>query len=213
MTAFMEQYRRGVEALNVGIRWILAALMFVMTVLIGWQVIARFIVGDSLTFSEEVSRFVMVWLVIVGAAYAAKNGRLMKVDIVEHLLSGKAKQTVIMVAGLLSIVFYLVLVVFGFFIVNAVSYQLTPATEVSMSIPMAALPVGGLLLIINTVHQMFGVSLGIEEGTEVDEIVAEAEAEAQLEETRLIEATEGSGTSESADSTDSSQTGEGGDRS
>lgn len=206
MTAFMEQYRRVVDGLNVAVRWILAALMLVMTVLIGWQVIARFIVGESLTFSEEVSRFVMVWLVIVGAAYAAKNGRLMKVDLVEHMLSGRAKTTVIMIAGMLSIVFYLVLVVFGFFIVNAVSYQLTPATEVSMSIPMAALPVGGLLLIINTIHQMFGVALGVEEESGVEELVAEAEAEAQIDATRLSDA-------DDADATDSNRSQKGGDRS
>lgn len=206
MTAFMEQYRRVVDGLNVAVRWILAALMLVMTVLIGWQVIARFIVGESLTFSEEVSRFVMVWLVLLGAAYAAKNGRLMKVDIVEHMLSGKAKSTVIMVAGVLSIVFYLVLVVFGFFIVSAVSYQMTPATEVSMSIPMAALPVGGLLLIINTIHQMFGVALGVEEESEVEELVAEAEAEAEIDATRLSDA-------DDADATDSNGSQKGGDRS
>lgn len=207
MTTFMEQYRRVVDGLNVVVRWVLAALMLVMTVLIGWQVIARFIVGDSLTFSEEVSRFVMVWLVIVGAAYAAKNGRLMKVDIVEHMLSGKAKQTVIMIAGVLSIVFYLVLVVFGFFIANAVSYQLTPATEVSMSIPMAALPAGGILLIINTIHQLFGVTLGVEEESEVDELVGEAKTEAQIQETRLTDL------SDASDPTDTSETGEEGDRS
>ena len=206
MTAFMEQYRRVVDGLNVAVRWILAALMLVMTVLIGWQVIARFIVGESLSFSEEVSRFVMVWLVLLGAAYAAKNGRLMKVDIVEHLLSGKAKSTVIMVAGVLSIVFYLVLVVFGFFIVSAVSYQMTPATEVSMSIPMAALPVGGILLVINTIHQMFGVALGVEEESEVEELVAEAEAEAQIDATRLSDA-------DDADATGSNGSQKGGDRS
>ena len=206
MTAFMEQYRRVVDGLNLAVRWILAALMLVMTVLIGWQVIARFIVGESLTFSEEVSRFVMVWLVLLGAAYAAKNGRLMKVDIVEHMLSGKAKSTVIMVAGVLSIVFYLVLVVFGFFIVSAVSYQMTPATEVSMSIPMAALPVGGILLVINTIHQMFGVALGVEEESEVEELVAEAEAEAQIDATRLSDA-------DDADATDSNGSQKGGDRS
>ena len=206
MTAFMEQYRRVVDGLNLAVRWILAALMLVMTVLIGWQVIARFIVGESLTFSEEVSRFVMVWLVLLGAAYAAKNGRLMKVDIVEHMLSGRAKSTVIMVAGVLSIVFYLVLVVFGFFIVSAVSYQMTPATEVSMSIPMAALPVGGILLVINTIHQMFGVALGVEEESEVEELVAEAEAEAEIDATRLSDA-------DDADATDSNGSQKGGDRS
>ena len=74
MTTFMEQYRRVVDWLNVLMRWFLATLLLVMVVLISWQVFARFVVGDSLTFSEEVSRFTMVWLVVVGAAYAAKNG-------------------------------------------------------------------------------------------------------------------------------------------
>ena len=141
---------------------------------------------------------VMVWLVLLGAAYAAKNGRLMKVDIVEHMLSGRAKSTVIMVAGVLSIVFYLVLVVFGFFIVSAVSYQMTPATEVSMSIPMAALPVGGILLVINTIHQMFGVALGVEEESEVEELVAEAEAEAEIDATRLSDADDADATKSEA---------------
>ena len=187
MKKFMEQYRLLVDWANVFIRWFLAGLLLVMTALIGWQVFARFVVGDSLTFSEEVSRFLMVWLVIVGAAYAAKSGRLMKVDLVEHLLSGRAKTTVMMVAGALSIAFYLVLVVFGFFIVNAVSYQATPATEVSMSIPMAAVPVGALLLIINTLYQMFGVALGVEEESEAEAIVAETEADIDPQRTRLGE--------------------------
>ena len=185
MTTFMEQYRRVVDWLNVLMRWFLATLLLVMVVLISWQVFARFVVGDSLTFSEEVSRFTMVWLVVVGAAYAAKNGRLMKVDIVEHVLKGRAKTTVMMIAGIMSIAFYLMLVLFGFFIVNAVSYQSTPATEISMSIPMAAVPVGALLLIMNTLYYMFGVALGIEEETEVEELVAEAEADADRDHTRL----------------------------
>ncbi|MGO1398719.1 MAG: TRAP transporter small permease [Brevibacterium yomogidense] len=177
MNAFMTRYMRVVDGMNVAIRWVLAAILMLMTVLIGWQVVARFVVGDPLTFSEEVSRFLMVWLVIVGSAYAAKNGRLMKVDILEHMLSGRARKTAITVAGLVSIVFYLVLVVFGFMIVNAVSYQLTPATEVSMSIPMAALPVGGVLLVMNTVYQLFATAKDIDQESEVEEILAEADVD------------------------------------
>lgn len=177
MTAVMSGYMRMMDAINIGLRWILAAMLLIMTVLIGWQVFARFVVGDSLTFSEEISRFLMVWLVLVGSAVAARHNRLMKVDILETVLSGRKQTTVIVIAGIVSIIFYLVLVVFGFMIVGAVSYQSTPATEISMSIPMAALPVGGLLLVMNTLAQLFGVAIGEKQESEVEEIVHSAQAD------------------------------------
>lgn len=178
MTAVMNGFMRGMDVLNVGVRWALAAMLAVMTVLIGWQVFARFVMGDSLSFSEEISRFLMVWLVLLGSAYAARNGRLMKVDILETVVSDRFRPVVLLLAGFVSILFYLVLVVFGFMIMSAVSYQLTPATQISMSIPMAALPVGGVFLVLNTLYNMSAVVLGKEDVSEIDELVEEAMEEA-----------------------------------
>lgn len=178
MTAVLNGFMRGMDVLNIGVRWALAAMLAVMTFLIGWQVFARFVIGDSLSFSEEISRFLMVWLVLLGSAYAARNGRLMKVDILETVVPGRFRPVVLLLAGFLSILFYLVLVVFGFMIVGAVSYQLTPATQVSMSIPMAALPVGGVFLVLNTLYNMSAVVLGKEDVSEIDELVEEAKEEA-----------------------------------
>lgn len=174
MSAVMNGYMRGMDVVNVGVRWVLAAMLAVMTVLIGWQVFARFVVGDSLSFSEEISRFLMVWLVLLGSAYAARNGRLMKVDILETVVPNRFRPAVLILAGFVSILFYLVLVVFGFMIVSAVSYQMTPATQISMSIPMAALPVGGVFLILNTLYNLCAVALGKEEVSELDELIEEA---------------------------------------
>jgi TRAP-type C4-dicarboxylate transport system permease small subunit len=174
MRSFMHSYLRVFDVVNVVIRYVLVLLLAGMTVLIGWQVFARFVVGESLTFSEEVSRFAMVWLVVLGAAYAAQSGRLIKVDVLEHVLGSGARKAAIITAGCVSIVFYLVLVVFGMFITEAVSFQRTPATEISMSVPMAALPVGGAFLVLNTVYHLFATALGVRQASEVDEILTEA---------------------------------------
>lgn len=170
----MEKFLAVADTINLVVKWLLALILVVMTILIGWQVFARFIVGESLAFSEEVSRFLMVWLVILGAAYAARHGRLIKVDLLEHFLHGKLKTIAISTAAIISIVFYVILVFFGFFIVSAVSYQLSPATQLSMSIPMAALPVGGIFLIISTLAQVCSQILGYKNESEIDELVAEA---------------------------------------
>lgn len=178
MSAVMNGFMRGMDVVNVGVRWALAAMLAVMTILIAWQVFARFVIGDSLSFSEEISRFLMVWLVLLGSAYAARNGRLMKVDILETVVPGRFRPAVLILAGAVSILFYLVLVVFGFMIVEAVSYQSTPATQISMSIPMAALPVGGIFLVLNTLYNLSAVVLGKEEVSEIDELVEDAKGDA-----------------------------------
>ena len=178
MTAAMNGFMSGMDVVNVGVRWALSGMLAVMTLLIAWQVLARFVIGDSLSFSEEISRFLMVWLVLLGSAYAARNGRLMKVDILEAVVPDRFRTSILIVAGSVSILFYLVLVVFGFLIVDAVSYQLTPATQISMSIPMAALPVGGVFLVLNTLYNICSVALGKDEISELDELVDDAKEDA-----------------------------------
>jgi TRAP-type C4-dicarboxylate transport system permease small subunit len=78
---------RGVDGVNWLVGWVLAALLMVMSVLISWQVFARYIMGNSLSFSEEVSRFSMVWLAMLGAAYAYRQGTLIAVDLLT-MMSG-----------------------------------------------------------------------------------------------------------------------------
>lgn len=153
---------RLMDPVNLILKWVLAALLATMCVLIGWQIFARFVVGEALDFSEEASRFIMVWLVLLGAAYAAKDHRLIRVDALERSLTLKPRSAVMLTAWIASIVFYLMLIWFGISMAGGVSYQLSPATEISMTWAMAALPVGGALMLLNTMYAMSRFSLGLE---------------------------------------------------
>lgn len=174
MKTFAPRLIAAVGVLNRVVGWAMALCLAVMTVLITWQVFARFVVGNSLTFSEEVSRFLMIWMTMLGAAYAARQGSLLAVDLVPELLRGTTRLVVAMVAHVVSIVFYVVLAVYGWQIAQAVAFQNAPATGVSMFWPMFALCVGGVLCAINT------VTLIVEELTggvdpHSDHLLAEAE--------------------------------------
>lgn len=150
MKKSLRRYVRIMDAINHTVGVVLALMLAIMTVLITWQVFARFVVGDSLTFSEEVSRFLMIWLTLLGAAYAVRRGTLLAVEILPDLLKGLAWKVVKIAAHALSLVFYIILIVYGWEIASTVSYQRAPATGVSMMWPMLALSVGGLLMLLNT---------------------------------------------------------------
>lgn len=175
MKTFAPRLFAAVGVLNRVVGWAMALCLAVMTVLISWQVFARFVVGDSLTFSEEVSRFLMIWMTMLGAAYAARQGSLLAVDLVPELLRGRTKIVVSIAAHLVSIVFYLVLAVYGWQIAQAVAFQSAPATGVSMFWPMFALCLGGVLCAINTVAVIVEELITGEHETHTDHMLAEAE--------------------------------------
>ena len=142
------------DGVNRVVGWSLALMLAAMTVLIGWQVFARFVVGTSLTFSEEVSRFLMIWLTLLGAAYAVRKGTLLAVELVPDLLKGTTKKVVRLGSHVLSLSFYVILIVFGWDIAATVAYQTAPATGLSMRWPMLALCAGGVLMFLNTLVVM-----------------------------------------------------------
>ena len=92
---------------------LLAALMLVMTVLISWQVFARYVMGNSLSFSEEVSRFSMVWMTMLGAAYAYRYGSLISVDLFESLSGPRVSRLLRIVVAVASCIFAWVLLTQG----------------------------------------------------------------------------------------------------
>lgn len=142
---------RGVDSVNWVIGWLMASLMAVMTVLISWQVFARYVMGNSLAFSEEVARFSTVWLTMLGAAYAYRYGALIAVELLPSLL-GRRMQTALKIAvALASALFALVLLREGLAITQRVMPQTAPSTRVSMAWLYAAMPAGAAMILLNAV--------------------------------------------------------------
>ena len=153
MNPVFKGYINFMDVVNRVVGWVMAIMLMIMTVLIAWQVFARFVVGDSLTFSEEIARFLTIWLTLLGSAYAVRKGTLMAVEALPDGLKGrpKARKIVKSVAYIISMVFYFILCRFGWEIAQTVSYQTAPATSISMFWPMLALCVGGGLMFLNTI--------------------------------------------------------------
>lgn len=151
MQSLGRRYLQLIDGINKVTGWVLALMLAIMTVFIFWQVFARFVVGNSLTFSEELSRFLMIWLTMLGSAYALRRGTLIAVDMLPDMLKGKAKKAVKALITFMVIIFAYVLVTYGWEMSMAVSTQTAPSTRLSMFYPMFALPAGGFLLILNAI--------------------------------------------------------------
>jgi TRAP-type C4-dicarboxylate transport system permease small subunit len=66
-----------------GFNGLLLAVMFLITF---WQIIARFIPGDATVWSEEVARFIFVWIVFLGAATLIRYNEHIRISIITDRL-------------------------------------------------------------------------------------------------------------------------------
>lgn len=55
-------------------------LMFLMSIIIFVQVVMRYVFHSSLTWSEEMARYLFVWLVYFSVAYTAKKEAHIRID-------------------------------------------------------------------------------------------------------------------------------------
>ena len=62
-------------------------LMAAMSVIIGLQIFMRYVMGASLSWSEELSRYMFIWATYLGIAYAVRKDAHIRVSMVTDLMS------------------------------------------------------------------------------------------------------------------------------
>ena len=72
---------------------VLAVLLFVMMMIMGIQVTARYALGNSLSWSEEITRFCFIWTGFLSISFCVKNSADIKIeqfiDLFEKMADGK----------------------------------------------------------------------------------------------------------------------------
>ncbi|MDQ0297969.1 TRAP-type C4-dicarboxylate transport system permease small subunit [Salibacterium salarium] len=135
---------------------LLVAFSVVMVVVIAMQVFMRYVVGDSLSWSEELARFCFIWLVYIGISYGVKKQRHIKVDAMLILFKQKGKIVMNMIANIIFLIFAVVVIYYGQSVALRILElgQESPALHIPMGIVYLATPVGMGLTAIRLIQQL-----------------------------------------------------------
>lgn len=130
-----------------------------MTLIIAMQVFNRYVLQNSLDWSEELGRYLFIWSVYMGCSYATKEDRHLEVTVIRGYIKGKLKKILMTLVHGFSIAFCLFCVVYGvqmlLFLMN--TGQKTPALEIKMYWVFAAVPVGLGLMAVRTALRLWSV--------------------------------------------------------
>jgi TRAP-type C4-dicarboxylate transport system permease small subunit len=127
------------------------ALMAFLVAVVVLSVIYRYILLSPITWSEEVGRYVMIWVGFLAASIAMREGLHVGVDFVVQWVR---PVTAVWLRGLArgaTMGFLLVVMGYGFFLVTNLWDQWSPVMGIRMTWPYLAIPVGSLLMLIQMV--------------------------------------------------------------
>lgn len=128
----------------------LISLLFINVLAVLWQVFSRYILNAPSSITEELSRYLLIWIGILGAAYAAGQQAHLSINLLEEKLNPKNRHRLQILINLLIIFFCVTAMVIGGGNLVYISYDLgqhSAALNLPLYIVYMVLPLSGLLII------------------------------------------------------------------
>ncbi|SNR31496.1 TRAP-type C4-dicarboxylate transport system, small permease component [Maribacter sedimenticola] len=144
--------------LNSCIEYLLVTIFGLLVIDVVWQVVSRYVIGQSSSFTEEFARFSLIWLTVLGAAYinGQKEGHL-SMDFLLSKLSGEKRKRRQKVIQICMAIFALVIMVIGGgnLVYTTLSLgQTSSALHVPLGYVYAIVPVCGIIIIFFSIYNI-----------------------------------------------------------
>lgn len=137
------------QAIRTGLYWVSVVAIGIMLLLIFSQVITRYFLGFTLEFSEELARYLFVWVVFLGSALIIGENGHVAVTFLYELVKGTGFALVLLIfIQLCSYAFVLLLLSQGSIMAAQMMFQTSPAMGVPMGAVYSVIPISAILMIL-----------------------------------------------------------------
>lgn len=135
---------------------ICVTLLAAMSILIVVQVFFRYVLQNSLSWSEELARYMFIWLIYIGISYGVKMRKHICVDAVYAMMPKKIKPFYGIIGDLCFLAFAVLVVYYGINVMMQVTAQgqLSPAAQMPMGVVYSASWVGMVLTSIRLIQNI-----------------------------------------------------------
>ena len=146
----VRKFFQGVDALTNSMVYLLLAVMVLNTTV---SVFFRYILGNAISWSEEVSRYLMIWMGFFGMSLATRDREHVGVTFVINALPPVPRRILRYLSDLLVIGFLFLLIVLSVSQIIGSQGETTAALEIPMAIPLSSVTVGGLLMFLQAIRR------------------------------------------------------------
>lgn len=139
--------------INKMIEWVCVILFALMTILVTYQVITRYFFDNPNAYTEVLSKYMFVWMILFGSAYVFGLREHMNIGFIRDNLPEKARIIVEMIGEFITVLFVGGVMIYGgyFQMVDQMG-QLDAALQIPMGLIYSAVPISSLFIIFYFVY-------------------------------------------------------------
>lgn len=135
-----------------------SVVLLVMILMVMWQVIARSILNNPSTLTEEFVRFSLVWLAMLASAYVVGKKSHLSVTLLSDSLNEKNKRILEIIIQVLFIIFSVIIMIYGGSRATSLTMsQISPSLGIPMGLVYLSVPVSGVFMLIYSVINLFTI--------------------------------------------------------
>ena len=143
--------RRASDATDRVTRWALFPIAVAFILIVFGGVMTRFVFRTPMVSSEEFARITFLWICFLGAAICVKQETHIRFELLDNLL-GRARPVFNLAITLVSIGFYLFLIVKGMELFLHVLPTMFPASGISQAWMYGVLPLSCVLMMVHSAY-------------------------------------------------------------
>lgn len=151
----LETAKKLCALVNKYVEYFVAALLATATVSIFFQVFCRFILNTGFAWTEELSRFLFVWIGMLGTSICVYRRANLGIETFINMLSPDGRRRCWVLINGLVIILFCFLVYYGAVMIPVVSVQESPSLNVTMAIPYFGVFLGALLTLLHLTIQFW----------------------------------------------------------
>ncbi len=147
--------KKLIEKMHISLKWILIILLAVMVIDVSWQVFSRYVLQRSSSITEELATFLLIWVGLLGAAYAYREKSHLGIDLISHKLSSKGKfysESIVLIVVILVSSFVFIFGGLRLVYITFTLNQLSPAMRINMGYIYSVVPITGILIILYSLY-------------------------------------------------------------
>ena len=144
----------ALRLLRRAIQLVIILMFAVLIVTVFYQVLGRYLFNAPPSWSEELARFLQVWIALLASALCIQQGMHLGVDYLLYAVPPRGRAALEILVHVLVTGFLLLLLVQGIKILEVAAVQSSPAMGINMWYAYLAVPVGAALMLLESVLKL-----------------------------------------------------------
>ena len=151
----MSMFEPLIEKIDKTLRVLLVVMMAILVVDVTWQILTRFVLPKPSSFTEEIARFLLIWISLIGSAYAYRLHSHLGFDLLVRNVSASRATLLFRLSCLLVAIFAISILIVGggnLVYLTWILDQSSPVLNAPMALIYIVIPLSGLLFLFYSIY-------------------------------------------------------------